>query len=165
VGRRRLLAPGPASEDDRLAGFTAALVGLGALAVALAIFKPYALVFVLPSLYAWLWLPLRARLWQRALLFGLGLVGALASIVLLARQLDLGPLDSVLYVLGLVTVGYVSIAAVLAAIVWAAVTAQTAAIAFGRYAPYAQGMEPPPPGAVRRAVRAAAATVPRSTRG
>jgi hypothetical protein len=165
VGRRRLLADGPASEDDRLAGFAAALVGLGVLAVTLAIVKPYALVFVLPSLYAWLWLPLRARLWQRALHYGLGLVGPLAAIVVLARQLDLGPIDSLLYVIGLVTVGYVSVGAVLAAIVWAAVAAQTAAIGFGRYAPYAQGLEPPPPGVVRRSLRAVVSAIPRSTRG
>lgn len=165
AGRGRLLAVRPASEDERLAGFAAALVGLGVLAVALAIARPYALVFVLPSLYAWLWLPLGAGLWQRALLFGLGLVGPLAGIVLLARELDLGPLDSPLYVIGLVTVGYVSIGAVLAALVWAAVAAQTAAIAFGRYAPYAQGVDPPPPGVVRRSVRAVVDAIPRSKRG
>jgi hypothetical protein len=165
LGRRRLLADGPTSDDDRLAGFTAALVGLGVLAVTLAIVKPYALVFVLPSLYAWLWLPLRARLWQRTLLYGVGLVGPLAGIVVLARELDLGPFDSLLYVIGLVTVGYVSIGAVLAAIVWAAVAAQTAVLAFGRYAPYAQGVEPPPPGVVRRSIRAAVTAIPRSTRG
>ncbi len=165
AGRRRLLPQARASEDERLAGFTAALVGLGSLAVALAIAKPYALVFVLPSLYAWLWLPLGTRAWQRALLFGLGLVGPLAGIVLLARQLDLGLLDSLLYVVGLATVGYVSLGAVLAAIVWAAATAQTATIAFGRYAPYAAGVEPPPPGVIRRSVRAAARALSVSKRG
>jgi hypothetical protein len=165
VGHRRLLPDGPTSEDDRLAGFAVALVGLGVLAVTLAVVTPYALVFVLPSLYAWLWLPLRARLWQRTLLYALGLVGPLAGLVVLARQLDLGPLDSLLYVIGLVTVGYVSLGAVLAAIGWMAVAAQTGAIAFGRYAPYARGVEPPPPGVVRRSVRAAVGAIPRSTRG
>lgn len=133
--------------------------------MALAIVKPYALVFVLPSLYAWLWLPLRARVWQRALLFGLGLAGPLAGIVVLARELDLGLLDSLLYVVGLATVGYVSFGAVLASIVWAAAAAQMATIAFGRYAPYAQGMEPPPPGVIRHSVRAAANAFPLSRRG
>ena len=165
AGRRRLIPETPASEDERLAGFTAALVWLGGLAVALAIVKPYALVFVLPSLYAWLWLPLRARVWQRALLFGLGLAGPLAGIVVLARELDLGLLDSLLYVVGLATVGYVSFGAVLASIVWAAAAAQMATIAFGRYAPYAQGMEPPPPGVIRHSVRAAANAFPLSRRG
>jgi hypothetical protein len=165
VGRRRLIPEAPASEDERLAGFTAALVGLGSLAVALAIVKPYALVFVLPSLYAWLWLPLRARVWQRAFLFGLGLVGPLMGVVVLAHELDLGPFDSLLYVVGLATVGYVSLGAVLASIVWAAAAAQTATIAFGRYAPYAQGVEPPPPGVVRQSVRAVAKAFPSSRRG
>ena len=165
AGRRRLIPRTPASEDERLAGLTAALVWLGGLAVALAIVKPYALVFVLPSLYAWLWLPLRARVWQRALLFGLGLVGPLAGIVVLARELDLGLLDSLLYVVGLATVGYVSFGAVLASIVWAAAAAQMATIAFGRYAPYARGVEPPPPGVIRHSVRAAAGALPLSRRG
>ena len=105
----------------------------------LALAKPYALVFVLPSLYAWMWLPLRSRLWQRALLYGAGLAGPLLGLALLARQLDFGALDTPLYVTGLATVGYLSVGSVLAAIVWAAAAAQLAALAFGRYAPYAHG--------------------------
>jgi len=89
----------------------------------------------------------------------------LAGIVVLARELDLGLLDSLLYVVGLATVGYVSFGAVLASIVWAAAAAQMATIAFERYAPYARGVEPPPPGVIRHSVRAAADALPLSRRG
>ncbi|MBM2822063.1 MAG: Peptidase protein, partial [Thermoleophilia bacterium] len=79
--------------------------------------------------------------------------GPLLALALLARQLDLGAFDTPLYVTGLATVGYLSVGSVLAGIVWAAAAAQLAALAFGRYAPYAHGMEPPPAGVVRRSLR------------
>ncbi len=153
VGRRRLVPARAASADEQLAGFTAALAGLGALAVALAIAKPYALVFVLPSLYAWLWLPLRSNLWQRGGLFFVGLAGPLIGLAVLGRQLDLGVVDTPLYVAGLTTVGYLSLWSFLAAVGWAAAAAQLASLTFGRYGPYAAGLEPPPAGAVRRSLR------------
>jgi hypothetical protein len=156
IGRRRLIPATSAVAGEQLAGLAAALVGLGVLAVTLALAKPYALVFVLPSLYAWMWLPLRSRLWPRALFYSVGLAGPLLGLALLGRQLDLGALDIPLYVTGLTTVGYLSAGSVLASIVWAAAAAQLAALAFGRYAPYAQGTEPPPAGFIRRAVRSIA---------
>jgi hypothetical protein len=131
-------------------------VGLALLvivAVVLALAKPYALVFVLPSLYAWLWLPLEGRTWQRAAAFAVGLAGPLAGVLLLARELGTSPFEATRYVIGLATVGYVPVASVVAALVWLAVAAQVGALAFGRYAPYAGGAEPPPPGVLRRALR------------
>jgi len=62
-------------------------------------------------------------------------------------------LESPLYVAGLATVGYLPMGTVLLAIAWAAVAGQLGALAFGRYAPYASGLEPPPPGVVRQSVR------------
>jgi hypothetical protein len=153
VGRRRLIPARPAYASEQLAGLAAALVGLGVLAVVLVLAKPYALVFVLPSLYAWMWLPFRGPLWRRALLFGVGLAGPVLSLFLLSRQLDLGAFDTPLYVVGLATVGYLSLGSMLAAIAWAAAAAQLATLTVGRYAPYAKGIEPPPPGVVRRSVR------------
>jgi hypothetical protein len=164
VGRRRLIPAAPADPDVQLAGLAAALAGLGSLALVLALVKPYALVLVLPSLYAWLWLPLRARLWQRALLFGVGLAGPFLGLLLVSRQLALGLIDTPLYLAGLATVGYVSLGSVLAALAWAAVAAQVAALAFGRYTPYAQGQEPPPAGAIRRSVGRLFSTRGRSSR-
>ncbi len=153
VARRRLIPTRPADASEQLAGLAAALVGLGALALAIAVSKPYALVFVLPSMYTWIWLPLRERQWQRGAIFLAGLAGPLAGLALLSRQLDLGAIDTPLYTVGLVTVGYLSPGSVLAAAAWAAVTAQLAVLAVGRYTPYAQGQEPPPAGVVRRSAQ------------
>jgi Peptidase family M28 len=153
VARRRLRASASTSPADRLTGLAVGLALLGIVALALAVAKPYALVFVLPSLYAWLWLPLEGRTWQRAAAFAVGLAGPIAGVLLLARELVTSPLETVRYVVGLATVGYVPVGSVVAALVWLAVAAQVGALAFGRYAPYAGGAEPPPPGVLRRALR------------
>jgi hypothetical protein len=149
VARRRLLPARRPSVEERLAGYTAALTWLAATAVVVALVRPYALVFVLPSLYAWLWLPLRTRFWPRVALYLAGLAGPVGGLLLLSHELGLGPGDAILYVVGLVTVGYVPVTSVVLALAWAAAAAQLAALAFGRYAPYADGAEPPPPGPVR----------------
>jgi Peptidase family M28 len=155
VGRRRLTFPGWAAPEERLAGYAVALAWLAVVAVVIGLVRPYALVFVLPSLYAWLWLPLRARAWTRAGLFVLGLLGPLVGLAVLGSQLGLGLLETGLYVLGLASVGYVSWSAVLLALAWAAAAAQLGTLAFGRYGPYAGGVEPPPAGVLRSAVGAA----------
>lgn len=152
VGRRRLVPAGPVSADERAAGLVVALCLLGFVAVVLAIAKPYALVLVLPSLYAWLWIEPDGTVWRRVALFALGLVGPLAGVALVGRELALTAVETPLYVLGLVTVGYVSWAAVLLAVGWLAAAAQIGAVAVGRYGPYARGAEPPPPGPIRRAL-------------
>ena len=110
-------------------------------------------MFVLPSLYAWLWLPLEGRAWQRAVAFVVGLAGPVAGVLLLGGELGTSPFEAARYVVGLATVGYVPLGSVVSALVWLAVAAQVGALAFGRYAPYAGGAEPPPPGAFRRALR------------
>jgi hypothetical protein len=153
VARRRLRPSVATSPADRLTGLAVGLALLGIVAVVLALAKPYALVFVLPSLYAWLWLPLEGRTWQRAAAFAVGLAGPLAGVLLLARELGTSPFEATRYVIGLATVGYLPVASVVAALVWLAVAAQVGALAFGRYAPYAGGAEPPPPGVLRRALR------------
>ncbi len=136
IARRPLIpAPRPTPEE-RLAGYTCALAWLAGVALVIALTRPFALAFVLPSLYAWLWLPLRSRLWQRAGIYVIGFVGPAAGIFLLGRQIDLGPADTALYVAGLATVGYVSPYSVLLTIAWLAAAAQLGALAFGRYGPY-----------------------------
>jgi hypothetical protein len=160
-GRRQLVPVGRTKSDERLAGLLVALLALCALAVVLAIAKPYALVFVLPSLYSWPWIPVERTSWRGGLLFLVGLLGPALGLLVLARQIGLEMARAGLYTLGLATVGYVSVGAVLAAAVWLAVAAQTAALAFGRYSPYAGGAEPPPPGILRVAVRRVASRSPR----
>jgi hypothetical protein len=152
AGRRRLVPSAQVSVDDRAAGLVVALAMLGVLALVLALAKPYALVFVLPSLYAWLWIRPDGRLWARTAFFVAGLVGPVAGLVLLARELELALARVPLYAVGLVTVGYVSLGSVLLAILWLSAAAQVGAVALGRYGPYAGGQEPPPRGAFRRAL-------------
>ena len=108
---------------------------------------------IAPSLYAWLWLPVERRFWQRVALFAVGLAGPVAALFILGDELGISVVGAVLYAVGLATVGYVSLASALLALVWLAAAAQVGAIAFGRYAPYADGVEPPPPGLFRSALR------------
>ena len=153
LGRRRIVQERPPKPEERLAGLAVALAAVAVVALVAAVAKPYALVFVLPSLYAWLWLPLERALWQRVLLFATGLVGPVAALALLGDELGVSIVGAAVYVLGLATVGYVPLGSVLLALVWLAAAAQVMALALGRYAPYADGAEPPPPGAVRSILR------------
>ena len=152
VGRRRLVPTAGTTPEERLAGYAVALGWLGVVAVVIAVVHPYALAFVLPSLYAWLWLPLRTRLWTRAALYVAGLMGPVVGLLVLSGELGLGPHQAALYAAGLVTVGYIPLFSVLLTLAWAAAAAQLAALAFGRYAPYAAGTEPPPRGVIRASV-------------
>jgi hypothetical protein len=152
VGKRRLTGESPAAPEERLAGHAVALAWLAVVAVAVAVAHPYALVFVLPSLYAWLWIPVRESLWVRAGLFALGLAGPLLGLLVVAGELGSSLPRAAYYVVGLVTVGYIPHFSALLALAWAAAAAQISALAVGRYTPYAGGREPPPPGPVRRSI-------------
>ncbi|MFO7572388.1 MAG: M28 family peptidase [Gaiellaceae bacterium] len=150
--RQRLAPDVSASPAEALAGYTTALTWLGAVAVVAAVARPYALVFLLPCLYAWLWLPLQTRPHARAALYLIGLMGPIAGVLVLGSTLGTGPFATARYIAGLATVGYIPAGTVLFTIAWAAAAAQLGALAFGRYAPYASGVEPPPPGPLRRSV-------------
>ncbi len=152
VARRHLVPVAAATPDERLAGFVVALATLGVVAIGLAVLQPYALIFVLPSLYAWLWIPLDGPSATRAFVFAAGLLGPIVGLFLLGSELGLSAVDAVLYVIGLFTVGYLPLSSALLGVVWAAAAAQLGALALGRYAPYASGMEPPPAGSVRRLI-------------
>ena len=154
VGRRRLIVSSRATPEDRLAGYAVALAWLAAVAVVTAVTHPYTLLFVLPSLYTWLWLPLRTRIWARALVYGAGFAGLAFALVVLSREIGLSLPATALYAADLVTVGYIPVSVALLVIGWLAAAAQLAALAFGRYTPYAGGTEPPPPSVVRESVGA-----------
>jgi hypothetical protein len=83
-------------------------------------------------------------------LFVLGLAGPVLALLVLANQLGLSVIGAALYLVGLTTVGYVSLGAALLVLAWFASAAQVAALAFGRYAPYAGGATPPHRGLLRR---------------
>jgi hypothetical protein len=154
VARRRLAAAAAATGDERLAGYATALALLATVAIAFALVKPFALVFVLPSLYAWLWLPLQTRSGPRVATYLVGFAGPVAGLLILGHELAFGPWDTVLYVIGLATTGYITLPLVVLALAWTAAATQLAALAFGRYAPYAGGVASPPPGPIRRSVAA-----------
>ena len=86
VGRDRLDPATARVDEETVAGHTAALLALGLIALLVVATNPFALIFVLPSLHAWLWLPQahdsepgRARRALRA-----GLAGPLLLLVSLA---------------------------------------------------------------------------------
>jgi hypothetical protein len=136
VARPRLAPAARAGPGDELAGHLAAMLALGVVAVAVAAWNPYALVFVLPSLHAWLWLPHVAdRRPARIALFVAGFAGPSLLLASFAVRFDMG-LDAVWYLVALTSVGYVPTLLVVAALGWAAVAEQLGAIVVGRYAPY-----------------------------
>ena len=64
--------------------------------------SPYGVLFVVPSLYAWLWLPQVERRagWARDTLYGIGLAGPALAAVAVGTQLGLG-LNTPLYLVSL----------------------------------------------------------------
>ena len=85
VVRERLLPRRPARPEETLAGHTVALLGLGLIALLVVATNPFSLVYLLPSLYAWLWLPQATRRAQlaRAGLLVVGFAGPPAPGVIL----------------------------------------------------------------------------------
>jgi Peptidase family M28 len=150
VGRERLLPRRPVAREEELAGQTAALLVLAVLALLTVAINPFALIFLLPSLHCWLWLPqLRQhRAWTRAAVIAAGFAGPAILIGSFAWRFDLG-FDAFWYLLELVAIGYVPIPAVLIGLAWLAAAGQLTAIAAGRYAPYPSARERPPRGPIR----------------
>ncbi len=134
--RARALGRAPVSAEDELAAYTVTFVALLLVAAGTALVSPYSLVFVLPSLYTWLWLPQLGRTpdWVTDVLFGAGLAGPVLALVVLAEQLDLGA-RAPLYAASLVTTGVIPWGATLALTAWAAVAGLVGAVASGNYAP------------------------------
>jgi hypothetical protein len=81
-----------------------------------------------------------------------GLAGPVAALAILGHELGVSVFRAALYTVGLATVGYLSLWSAFLFLIWAAAAAQVGALALGRYAPYAGGAEPPPPGPLRRAL-------------
>src|SRR5262249_300550 len=143
VRAHRRLAPAvPASPEDVLAGHAVALLALAGIAVATALVSPYGPAFVIPSLYAWLWLPqVRHSGSARHIPYGAGLSGPALALVAIAGQLGLG-LDAPLYIVSLMTLGFIPWTTVLLLIAWAAVATQLGALAGGRYRPITERSRP-----------------------
>ncbi len=125
--RSRRRRPSLPTERGGVGGYTVCFTALLLVSLVVAVVNTYALVFVLPSLYAWLWLPqLRARrAWVGDAVYGLGLVGPAVALVVLAEQLDLG-LRAPLYAVGLATSGTTPWLLSVCALCWAAVAGELA---------------------------------------
>ena len=165
VARDRLVPRRAVTLEEELAGHTAALLVLGLIALLVVAVNAFALIFILPSLHIWLWLPqLRDRpAWVRAGLIVAGFVGPALLLRSLAGRLGLG-LDTIAYVLELVAIGYVPVPLVLLFLAWLAVAGQLTALAAGRYAPYPSAQERTPRGPLRRLVRAGLLAIERRRR-
>jgi hypothetical protein len=154
VVRPRLVPGRSITRPEELGGHLAAMLGLAIVALVVAAQNPFALLFVLPSVHAWLWLPHasdRGRAWALGV-YALGFLGPLILLGSFAFRFDMG-LDALWYVLALTSVGYVPVPLVLAFLGWGAVAAQSGVIATGRYAPYPSRQERPERGPIRESVR------------
>jgi hypothetical protein len=156
VVRPNLAPARSVARQEELGGHLAAMLVLALVALVVAATNPYALLFVLPSLHAWLWLPQvsdRGRIVQ-ALTYLAGFLGPLLLLGSFAFRYELG-LDALWYVLALASVGYVPATLMLAFLGWGAAAGQVGAVAIGRYSPFPDASERPPRGPLREAVRQA----------
>jgi hypothetical protein len=156
VVRPRLAPARSVSRQEELGGHLAAMLVLALIALVVAATNPYALLFVLPSLHAWLWLPQlsdRGRVMQ-VLVYLAGFAGPLLLLGSFALRYELG-LDALWYVLALGAVGYVPVPFVLAFFGWSAAAGQVGAVALGRYAPFPEASERAARGPLREGTRQA----------
>jgi hypothetical protein len=166
IARHRLVPRRLISAQEQLAGQTVALLALAVVALLIVATNPFALLFALPALHVWLWLPQvrTARLPVRLAVFAAGLCGPAILVISLALRFGLG-LDAPWYLLALVSIGYVKGTAVLITLAGGAAAGQLAAGAAGRYAPYPDVGERGPRGPVRAIVRAVALAILAQRRG
>ena len=154
VARDRLLPRRPIRPEERLAGHTGALLTLGVVGLLVAATNPFALLFVLPSLHLWLWLPQvqsRSPL-ARALVFLAGFAGPGLLVWMFATHYGLG-WDAPWFLAQLFAAGYAPRSLLVIALAWLAAAGQLAAVAAGRYAPYPGPRERPRRGPVRALLR------------
>jgi hypothetical protein len=162
VVRPRLVPRRQVTRPEELGGHLAAMLVLGVVALVVAAHNPYTLIFILPSLHAWLWLPQVADrgLAARLGVYAVGFAGPLLLLGSFAFRFGLG-LDAIWYLLALTTVGYIPVTLTLAFLAWGGAAAQVGAIALGRYAPYPPASERPARGPIRESIRQAVLLVRR----
>lgn len=163
VARVRLIPRETVDRSDELAGHLIAMVALCLIALALAVTNAFSLIFILPSLHAWLWAPhvRDGRLASRVVLYALGFLGPAGLAISFAVRFGLG-FDAPWYLATLFTVGYAPIVLFLTFLAWAAAAGQIGAMLFGRYSPYPEG---PVSGPVREWIRRPLAARRRRDRG
>jgi hypothetical protein len=116
--------------------------------------NPFALIFVLPSLHVWLWLPQvrEAPRWAQVVVLAAGFSGAALLAWTFAGRYGLG-WDAPWYIAWLYALGYAPLPSLAIGLGWVAGAAQLVAIVAGRYAPYPPAAERPPRGPLREIVR------------
>jgi hypothetical protein len=154
VVRDRLLPRRAIRPEEELAGHAAALLALGVVALLVVATNPFALVFLLPSLHVWLWLPqVRERAVPlRAAVLAAGFAGPALLLWSFAGRYGLG-FDAPWYVAWLFVLGYAPFPLLAIGLAWAAAAGQLAALAGGRYAPYPSAAERRPRGPIRETIR------------
>jgi hypothetical protein len=137
VVRDRLVRRRLVDAEEELAGHTAVLLALSVVGLLVAATNPYALVFLLPCLHVWLWLPqVQARSHAfRALVLLLGLAGPAYLVWTFANHFGLG-WDAPWYIAQLFASGYAPTTLLVIALAWLAAAGQLIALVGGRYAPY-----------------------------
>lgn len=154
VARSRLLPRRPIRPEERLAGHSGALLALGVVGLLVAATNPFALIFVLPSLHAWLWLP-QVQTRHPALRASVLLAGFLGPAYLVwsfATHYGLG-WDAPWYIVKLFAVGFAPLPLFVIGLAWLAAAGQLAALAANRYAPYPTPQERSRRGPVRELIR------------
>ena len=154
VARDRLIPRRSVSAEEMLAGHAAALLALGVVGLLVVATNPFALIFVLPSLHLWLWLPQvrEAPRWVQLLVLAAGFCGAALVAWSFGSRYGLG-WDAPWYVAWLYAIGYAPLPGAVIALGWLACAAQFTAIVGGRYAPYPPAAQRPPRGPLRELVR------------
>ena len=154
VGRDRLVPRRPIRPEEELAGHTAAFLALSVVGLLVVATDPFALLFLLPSLHLWLWLPqVRWRgVLARLLVLAAGFVGPGLLLWSFAVRYKLG-WDAPWYVIKLFAVGYAPLPLLLIALGWLAAAGQLAALSIGRYAPYPAAHERSRRGPIRELIR------------
>ena len=142
IVRPRLAPTRSIGRPEELGGHLAAMLVLGVVSLVVAALNPYSLIFLLPSLHAWLWLPQlsdRGRIVQAAV-YALGFLGPAILLASFAFRFEMG-FDAIWYVIALTAVGYIPVPLVIAFLAWGAAASQVGAVALGRYAPYPDANE------------------------
>jgi hypothetical protein len=154
VARERLLPRREIRVEEQLAGHAAALLALGVVGLLIAATNPFTLVFLLPCLHVWLWLPqVQSRPPAvRAGVFLLGLVGPAVLVWSFATQYGLG-WDAPWYIAQLFAIGYAPRTQLVIALGWLAAAGQLVALALNRYAPYPGPRERSRRGPIRELIR------------
>jgi hypothetical protein len=154
VTRERLLPRRPIRREEQLAGHAAALLALAVVGLLVAATNAFALVFLLPCLHFWLWLPQvqsRARLLRAAVVLA-GLVGPGYLVWTFATRYGLG-WDAPWYLAKLFASGYAPRTLLVIALAWLAAAGQLFALAANRYAPYPGPRERSRRGPIRELIR------------